>query len=386
MIAQFCFTIFAHQAEIKILKLDCRLVNKVAQRMNDNYNIEDKARKQVAIWLLIGVGMIVIQVMLGGITRLTESGLSITEWKPITGALPPLNDAAWMAEFDKYKNTDQFKYVHQSFSLSDFKYIFFWEWFHRLWARMMGLVFLVGFVYFIVARKFKREMIAPMVILFILGGMQGLIGWLMVKSGLVPEKYFVGHIELTTHFVAALILLAYTLWFALGLLIKPAHKVVNASLQKLLIGILVVFFFQLIYGGFMAGMRAASSAPTWPDINGAFIPASIGELSPAIKNIAYNPLTVHFIHRGLAYILLLLVIAWWFKSKNVFGLPLFNSLRAAFIFLFFSQILLGILTVLNATETHRFVWLGVMHQFTAMLILMVLVSLLFIVKKRRANY
>lgn len=348
--------------------------------------MEEKARKQVATWLLIGVGMIVIQVLLGGITRLTESGLSITEWKPFKGALPPLNDAAWMAEFDKYKNTDQFKYVHQSFSLSDFKFIFFWEWFHRLWARLMGVVFLIGFVYFLATRKFKKEMIAPMVILFILGGLQGAIGWIMVKSGLVPKKYFVGHVELTTHFVAALILLSYTLWFALGMLIKPGQKIVNVSLQRSLIVILIVFFFQLTYGGFMAGMRAAIAAPTWPDINGAFIPATIGELSPAIKNIAYNPLTVHFIHRGLAYLLFVLVLVWWFKSKSVSGSPLFSKLSNVFFILLVTQVALGILTVLNATHANRLVWLGVSHQFTAMLVLMVLVSLLFIVKKKQPVY
>ena len=201
--------------------------------------------KGIAIWLLIGVGMIAIQVMLGGITRLTESGLSITEWKPITGALPPLNDLAWQAEFDRYKVTDQFKYVHQNFTLSEFKFIFFWEWFHRVWARLMGMVFLVGFFYFLLKRKFKKEMILPMVMLFILGAIQGAIGWLMVKSGLVPEKYFVGHVELATHFIAALGLLGYTLWFALRYLISPQQKIITAPLHTMLLSILEVLFLQL---------------------------------------------------------------------------------------------------------------------------------------------
>ena len=174
---------------------------------------QQKAQRQVAAWLLIGVGMIVIQVLLGGITRLTESGLSITEWKPITGILPPLNNTAWQAEFDKYKGTDQFKYLHQYFSLSQFKFIFFWEWFHRTWARLMGMVFLVGFIYFAATKKFNKKIIRPMVILFLLGGLQGFIGWFMVKSGLVPQKYFVGHVELTTHFIAALGFFGSTLCF-----------------------------------------------------------------------------------------------------------------------------------------------------------------------------
>ena len=160
--------------------------------------------KPIAIWLLIGVAMIMIQVLLGGITRLTESGLSITEWKPITGILPPMDNASWQAEFDKYKNTDQFRYIHADFSLSDFKFIFFWEWLHRSWARLLGVVFLAGFVYFLVRKKFKKEMVIPMIILFLLGALQGLVGWIMVKSGLAAEKMFVGHIELAIHFIAAL--------------------------------------------------------------------------------------------------------------------------------------------------------------------------------------
>lgn len=338
--------------------------------------------KQVAFWLLTGVGMIMIQVLLGGITRLTESGLSITEWKPITGALPPLNDLAWQAEFDKYKFTDQFKYVHASFGLSEFKFIFFWEWFHRLWARMMGLVFLAGFFYFLAAKKFRQGMVLPMIILFLLGGLQGAIGWMMVKSGLVPQKYFVGHIELTTHLIAALVLLGYCLWFALNLLIPPSKRVYNTTLHNGLLVMALVLFFQLMYGGFMAGLRAAVTAPTWPDMNGLLIPTGMGDLSPVIKNIFYNPITIHFIHRGLAYLLFALVIYWWIKSKSETGNKLFNNLRQLLVLFTLLQIVLGIATVLNATYTNRLVWLGVCHQFTGMLLLIVVVTLLFLSRKK----
>ncbi|MCW3111511.1 MAG: Heme synthase [Segetibacter sp.] len=340
------------------------------------------ASRQVAIWLLIGVVMIVVQVMLGGITRLTESGLSITEWKPITGTLPPLNEIAWQAEFDRYKVTDQFKYVHQNFSLSEFKSIFFWEWLHRVWARLMGLVFLVGFVYFLLKKKFQKEMIIPMIILFILGAVQGAIGWLMVKSGLVPEKYFVGHVELATHFIAALGLLCYTLWFALGFLISPRQKVVKSSLQKLLMFILLVLFLQLVYGAFMAGLRAAVVAPTWPDINGKIIPAGMNALVPFSKNLVYNSIAIHFIHRGLAYLLLALIFIWCWKSNSVRDKTLFLRLRTGLLVLISLQVALGILTVLNATYPDRLVWLGVLHQFTAMLLVVDVVSLLFIVKRK----
>ena len=344
---------------------------------------QQRSQRQIATWLMIGVGMIIIQVLLGGITRLTESGLSITEWKPITGTLPPLNDIAWQAEFDKYKVTDQFKYVHQDFTLKEFKFIFFWEWFHRTWARLMGLVFLIGFIYFLAKKKFSKGMIKPMIILFILGGVQGFIGWIMVKSGLVPEKYFVGHIELTTHFIAALGLLCYTLWFALSLVVKEEQKIVSPSLKNFLLLILVVLFVQLVYGGFMAGLRAAISAPTWPDINGYFLPPSYDELTPFTKNLVANPITIHFIHRGAAYLLAILVAVWWYKTRPVNSSRLFSKLRLSLLLLILLQVLLGILTVLNATYPDRLVLLGVSHQAVAMILLMVFVSLLFIVRKRQ---
>lgn len=349
-----------------------------ATTMNE---INEQHNRQVANWLLLGVGMIVIQVLLGGITRLTESGLSITEWKPITGILPPLNDASWQAEFDKYKTTGQFKYVHQSFSLSNFKFIFFWEWFHRAWARLMGMVFLIGFIYFLAKGKFKKQMVMPMAILFILGVLQGAIGWIMVKSGLVPEKYFVGHVELTTHFIAALGLLCYTLWFALMLTIKPQQTIQNTPLKSLLNIILAVFITQLIYGGFMAGIKAAIVAPTWPDMNGKMIPNGLSEMQPAIKNIVYNPIAIQFIHRCIAYVLFLLASYWFIRSKAIKGNSLFNNLRIGFALLILMQVAIGILTVLNATYANRLVWLGVSHQFIAMVLLMALTCLLFIVKK-----
>ena len=319
--------------------------------------------------------MIVIQVVLGGITRLTESGLSITEWKPITGILPPLNGAAWQIQFEKYRTTDQFKYVHGSFTLHDFKFIFFWEWAHRLWARLMGFVFLIGFTYFLIRKKFSRGMILPLGILFLLGALQGVIGWLMVKSGLVPEKYFVGHIELTTHFIAALLLLCYTLWCALNLVIDDKRKIHNPVLKKTIAFIFILLFFQLIYGGFMAGLHAGVTAPTWPDINGKFIPATFNELKPWTKNLIDNKLTVQFIHRGLAYLLFILITIFYFRSANVRG-PFFRKLKSALLFLIILQVLLGIFTVINTTQYRFFVWLGVLHQFTAMLVVICLVCMM----------
>ena len=343
--------------------------------------IRERNNKQVATWLLIGVAMIIVQVVIGGITRLTESGLSITEWKPITGALPPLNDVAWQVEFDKYRTTDQFKYVHQHFSMSDFKFIFFWEWVHRLWARLLGVVFLFGFIYFVAKKKFSKQMITPMVILFLLGAMQGLIGWLMVKSGLVPEKFYVGHIELTTHLISAIILLAYTVWFAFSLLPSMQVKIEQRNIRYYLHLVVVLLFFQLIYGGFMAGLKAGAIAPTWPDINGSFIPFNLNEMSPWTQNLINNPITIHFIHRGLAYMLLIAVLLYFVESRKIIHVPLFSKYSKILVSLFIVQVALGIFTVINSTNKSSLVWLGVSHQFVAMLLVLCITALLFFLKK-----
>ncbi|MEJ7820985.1 MAG: COX15/CtaA family protein [Chitinophagaceae bacterium] len=337
--------------------------------------------KPIAIWLLIGVGMIMIQVLLGGITRLTESGLSITEWKPITGALPPLNSSDWQAEFDKYKNTDQFRYIHADFTLSDFKYIFFWEWLHRFWARLLGIVFLIGFGYFLIKRKFKKEMIIPMVILFLLGAMQGLVGWIMVKSGLSAEKIFVGHIELAAHLIAALVLLCYTFWFALSLLIPKEKIIVSSFLKNFSILIVCVLVIQLIYGAFMSGLKAATAAPTWPDINGMMLPEGINTLSPWWKNLVDNKITIHIIHRGLAYLLVVLVVVWTIKAKKFTNNHVFNKSKWMPLIFILIQVILGILTVVTSPFGNNLIWFGLAHQFIAMLFLIIMIWMLFLVRK-----
>jgi len=339
-----------------------------------------KANKNVAKWLYLGVFMLIIQIVLGGITRLTESGLSITEWNPITGALPPLNTAQWQAEFAKYKGTDPFRYIHSDFSLSDFKFIFFWEWFHRTWARLMGIVFLVGFFYFLIKKQFRKDMIIPFIILFLLGAVQGTIGWIMVESGLVPQKMFVDHIKLATHFITALILLSYTFWFALSISVPSGMKVINKPLRRMMSVIIVVLFFQLIYGAFMAGLHAATAAPTWPTINGQWIPDMMNHLSSGWKNFLDNKITIQFIHRGLAYTLFILVIFWWVKARRTSGSSLFSKTKFIPLLLVVLQVVLGITTVVLSPYGNNLVWLGVAHQFVAILFLMSVIFMLYIIR------
>jgi cytochrome c oxidase assembly protein subunit 15 len=328
----------------------------------------------VAIWLLIGVGMIMIQVLLGGITRLTGSGLSITEWKPLLGAIPPMNEQDWNKAFDQYKQIGQYKHINFDFTLRDFKFIYFWEWFHRVWARLMGVVFAVGFVYFIIKKQFKKEMILPMVLLFLLGALQGAIGWIMVQSGLNEDDISVNHIRLAIHFMAALGLLVYVFWFAISFLLPKEQYINNSSLKKFTWFILTVLIVQLFYGAFMAGLKAGTTAPTWPTINGMWIPGGMG------GSITDNPVTVQFIHRGLAYLIAILILTWWYKALKTTATPLFRNTRTWPPVLVGAQVLLGIFTVLYSPDKQALLWLGVAHQFVAMMLLLSLVWTLRIMK------
>ncbi len=343
-------------------------------------------RKSVAIWLLIGVVMIMVQVLLGGVTRLTGSGLSITEWKPIMGALPPMNDAEWDKAFGGYKQIAQYKYLNSHFTLEDFQFIFFWEWLHRLWARLLGVVFAVGFVYFLVRKYFDKEMILPFVILFALGALQGLIGWIMVQSGLNETDLYVSHIKLALHFMAALLLLCYTLWFALQLLVKKEAFIVHPPLRRWLLLTLLLLVIQLTYGAFMAGLKAAPAAPTFPLINGDWVPPTVGT-----ESWINHPINVQFIHRQLAYLLATLLIFLGgalyrtAKKQNRGLLKRFSLYTVGLVLL---QIALGIGTILMAHKmgTARFgsyEGFAEAHQLVAMLLLCALVVDFFLVRSAR---
>src|SRR3982750_1701580 len=190
-----------------------------------------ESSRPVAIWMYAGVVMLLIQVILGGITRLTGSGLSITEWNVVTGAMPPLNAAQWLNEFNKYRQTPQYHLLNSDFNLSDFKFIFFWEWFHRLWARLIGFAFLIPFIYFLVKKKFQQDMIVPLIVLFLLGALQGAVGWIMVASGLTGDAVYVRPTRLALHFVFALGLISYAFWFALQLSVPRQQIIQKNSLR-----------------------------------------------------------------------------------------------------------------------------------------------------------
>jgi cytochrome c oxidase assembly protein subunit 15 len=334
-------------------------------------------QRPVAIWLYIGVGMLIIQVLLGGITRLTGSGLSITEWQPILGALPPMSEAAWQTAFDKYKEIAQYQYVNNHFTLADFKSIYFWEWLHRDWARLMGFVFIIPFIYFIIKKKIDRSMIKPMIILFILGGLQGAIGWIMVQSGLNQEDLYVSHIRLAVHFISALVLLCYVYWFALKLS-TPATNIVRApGLRKLNACLLVLLTLQLIYGAFMAGLHAALSANTWPDINGMWWPVGMFRQGGFLTDITHNAITIQFIHRGLAYLITILVAVWWWKASETRENSLLYNIRYLPLLLVLLQVMLGVLTLLGS-QVKIPILQAMLHQGVGMLLLLSLVWTFFL--------
>ncbi|HSK12962.1 MAG TPA: COX15/CtaA family protein, partial [Phnomibacter sp.] len=325
----------------------------------------------VAYWLLAGVIMVVVQIAIGGITRLTGSGLSITEWEVVTGALPPMNDADWMAEFGKYRATPQFHLLNSDFSLSDFKFIYFWEWFHRLWARIIGLVFAGGFIFFLATRRFRKPMVFPLLVLFLLGGLQGFIGWIMVASGLTGDAVYVKPTRLALHFILALVLLAYTFWFYLHLRIPPFGRSPHRPIFVVSAGMMGAMVLQLMYGALMAGHKAASAAATWPDINGSlFNPPGLYKADHGLLNFIDNRIMVHFIHRGLAYLLLAAgVYLTWLLVKHTRKGTLLHAARWMPIALIGLQMLLGIFSVLSGTgivpnRWGAFEWLAQLHQLT----------------------
>ena len=346
-----------------------------------------RTSRAVAIWLMIGVSMLIIQILLGGVTRLTGSGLSITEWNVITGTLPPLNEQKWIEEFNKYKQTQQFLLLNSDFTLQDFKSIFFWEWFHRFWARLIGIVFAIPFIIFLFQKRFKEEMIKPLIILFLLGALQGAVGWIMVASGLTGDAIYVKPARLMLHFVLALGFLCYTLWFALQLLVPNEKRIVNRSLKKFTWFIIAVLVFQLAFGALMAGHKAATAAPTWPDINGTFIPVKMFSSPDGVLNLIENRITIHFFHRSLAYVLFILILISTWKAIKISSSNLFVKTRWLPFLLVTTQVILGVFSVLTSVQivpNHWgvFEWLAQFHQLIAMFLLLSLIWMAYLTKSK----
>ncbi len=333
--------------------------------------------RQITAWLYFGAIAIIIQILLGGITRLSGSGLSITEWKPPLGSIPPLNELEWQESFNKYKQIAQFRLVHPHFQLQDYKSIFFWEWLHRNWARFLGFAFLLPLIYFIVTRKISRKLLPALSILFLLGVLQGLIGWIMVKSGLNDTSTKVDHIRLAIHFIAAIILLCYTLWFAYSLSLRNIRMRHRPRYAKLNLSIILLLSIQMIYGAFMAGSNAAFAAITWPDINGYFIPPESLNSSSIASMLSNNPIMIQLVHRNLAYIIALLVVVLYVRSSDWNINKKLSRIRLAPLLLVFFQCALGSFTLLHSMHP-AYKAFALIHQFTGILLLISLLTTLFL--------
>jgi cytochrome c oxidase assembly protein subunit 15 len=337
------------------------------------YADENRIPQVVKLWLITGLVMIFMQVVIGGITRLTGSGLSITRWEIVTGAVPPLNEAKWESEFELYKQTPQYHKINRGMSLGEFKFIYFWEYFHRLWARLMGLVFIFPFLWFLWRGMLSKRLMRNLLVVVALAGLEGFFGWIMVASGLI-QRPWVNAYNLTLHLCMALVIFGYLLW-TIFIAYQPKPPVfAQTSLKRFGWWLVGVAFFQIALGAMMSGSKAGLFYPTWPDMKGEYFPSVLLDAShwSADSFIHYDtnpfmPALIHILHRNTAYLLTIMVLYFaWRMWKSNLTPALRNGvigLTAALVV----QVLLGIFTLINCKGTVP-VDLGVLHQAGAVVL------------------
>ena len=324
-----------------------------------------KDNKAVIYWLLTGCILIFIMVIVGGITRLTHSGLSISNYKLISGTIPPMNEVEWNEAFELYKQYPEYKKLNYGMSLTEFKDIYFWEWIHRVIGRFIGLVFIIPFIYFLIKKQLTKSTIKKSIILLVMGGFQGFLGWYMVKSGLV-DRPDVSHYRLAAHLTTAFLTFAYTFWVALDL-IFPNKKIVNKKFRNFIRIGLVILVIQIIYGAFVAGLDAGWIHNHWPFMNeGKLMHETVYiEQNPVYLNFFEGKSGVQFVHRTLAYIVVIFILAIYYKAKRITLTTLQIRGINALLVMVGIQFLLGVLTLILAVP----VWLGVLHQVGAFILL-----------------
>ena len=330
-------------------------------------------KRIVKIWLLIGLVCVALQVIIGGITRLTESGLSITEWDPITGAFPPTTTEGWEEAFTLYKDTPQYKEVNEGMDMDDFKFIYFWEFVHRQWARIMGLIFLFPFLYFMLKKWIDRPLLKKLSLVILLAVLAASFGWIMVASGLI-ERPWVNAYKLSLH-----LCIAFSVYTALLFAFMHTNKeVLRSNLRpigtSLLRWFLVLFWIQLFLGGVMSGMRIGVVYPTWPDMNGEIIPQVVFNNNlwtvESFNNYDQNellPALIHLLHRSFAYIVFFIGM---FISYRLFRTDIVLLKRSGLFLglMLVMQVILGIITVISCQGEIPILW-GVLHQGGALMLL-----------------
>ena len=320
-------------------------------------------------WLLLVAGMIFAMVVLGGLTRLTESGLSMTEWRPLFGWLPPMSDSAWQRLFDLYRETPQYRQVFPDLTVGGFKAIFWLEYLHRLFGRLIGAVFLIGFLYLLLRRRLPRRLVPPLVALFVLGGLQGALGWYMVASGLV-DRPSVSHYRLAAHLSLAMVLYAWIVWL-IARMNRPATPAAGSADGG---GLLAFAFYGAValtiaFGAFVAGLDAGKIHNTFPLMGGALVPADYLRPGGGLAELVANPVAVQFNHRVLAALTVLLVLALWWRTRRRGYVSRSENAPAWLLAAALLQTALGIATLLLYAP----VWLAALHQAGAMLLVTVAV-------------
>ena len=316
-------------------------------------------RKQVVGWLVVCGILVFCMIIVGGATRLTHSGLSIVEWEPIVGTIPPLNDTDWNQVFDEYKGSPEYQLINFGMSLDEFKVIFWWEYFHRLLGRLIGFVFFVPFLFFLVTRRLNAELTGRLLGIFALGGLQGGMGWYMVASGLVDEPN-VSQYRLTAHLGIAFLIFGAITWTAMSVLYpsRTNLSVPVRSMYKTSVAVSATLFLMVLSGGFVAGLQAGLIYNTFPLMGNSFIPPNLFALTPFWTNFFDNMTTVQFDHRIIAYILAIMIPIFWFKLRRRDVSNRTKTLSNLLLGLLALQIVLGITTLIYHVPTV----LGVAHQ------------------------
>ncbi|HEX4762714.1 MAG TPA: COX15/CtaA family protein [Usitatibacter sp.] len=321
-----------------------------------------QSRRTVAAWLLVCCALVFVMVVVGGITRLTHSGLSIVEWQPVMGAVPPLNEAQWAETFAKYQQTPEFKQRNHDMTVGEFKGIFWWEYSHRLLGRVIGLVFLIPFLFFLFRGRLDPEVAWMCGGIFVLGALQGVVGWLMVASGLVDEPR-VSSIRLATHLGLAFLIYGFMLWVALDLLFRE-RGLASDTMRGRASGMLAIIWLMVLSGALVAGIKAGYAYNTWPLMNGKVVPDEILLIEPWYANIAYNMATVQFIHRCLALVIALMAVGLWFDVRREPPNPRPRFWSTILLLMAFVQVGLGISTLLLRVPVN----LAAMHQMGALVL------------------
>ena len=345
--------------------------------------MSDQNHKPIAIWLLCICALIFAMILLGGVTRLTESGLSMVEWKPVVGWIPPMNETEWQDQFQKYQQSPEYQKKNIGMSLDQFKSIFYFEFSHRVLGRLIGLAFLIPFLYFLIKRKIPRALTPQMIIMFILGGLQGVLGWYMVKSGLVNDPR-VSQYRLTAHLISAITIYSYILWVALGLL-KPSSSrqtVTIHPVNKFSIFVTALIVLQIMSGGFVAGTDAGLAYNTFPLMGDKFIPDGMMTIQPAIMNLFENIVTIQFNHRMIAYLLIIIIPIFWLKMQRSDASAKTKQLSHLLLAMLAIQVALGVSTLLM----HVPVSIASIHQGGGLVLLTLSLLINHALRKSQTSY